>query len=173
MDQLDPAKPDLKQITDTRQVNRVTEAQKTRSVMWVLALAGAFPFIILTLFVLFTDLHSPLHPLFVDGLKTYAVIILSFLGGIRWGLAMKSPQPERVRWVFWASNIGPVLGWFTLILPIPLVFAVQAMLFAAHGAWDSLAGQKGLYGLWFVKLRSVLTGIVVFCLLVAFLATIG
>ena len=63
--------------------------------------------------------------------------MLSFLGGIRWGLAILARDGERRRDMI-LSIVPPLIGWIALIAPPPLVFVFLAVAFAAQGAWDSL-----------------------------------
>ena len=171
-DPLEPENPDLNQPSLETQNQRITDAAKTRRVAWILSLAGAIPFVALTLcLVMFAPTH-PFYDIAQDALKTYGAVILSFLGGIRWGLAMRSPDPETGRHVFVASVIPSLLGWFAIFLPAPYVYGLLAIGFAGQGSWDSFAAQKGLFGLWFAKLRITITTIVVACMVLAFFATV-
>ena len=52
-----------------------------------LALAGFIPFLALLLWLAGIDDDHPWRAMTIDMLKTYGAVILSFLGGIRWGLA--------------------------------------------------------------------------------------
>lgn len=171
-DPLEPHKPSLNvQSLETQQM-RFTEAAQTRRTAWFLSLAGALPFIALALAVAGLSEIHPLHGIAQDALKTYGAVILSFLGGIRWGLAMRGSVPSATRVTFAASVIPSLLGWFAIFLPAPYVYAVLALGFAGQGAWDSFAGQSGVFGLWFAKLRMIITVIVVACMIVAFFGSI-
>lgn len=151
---------------------RRTLASRRRQTAWILGLAGLLPFITLSILLLAMGHATPLGALLVDALKTYAAVIGAFMAGTRWGPAIKSPDSRIARWVLIVSNVPPVILWLSLFIPVPVVFAVQAICFAALGAWDSFAGQSGVFGLWYVRLRIVLTFAVVGCLLLAFFATI-
>ena len=151
---------------------RLTGAADARRRAWVLSIAGFIPFALFALCIAWFDQQNPLRPLVIDSLKTYGAIILSFLGGIRWGIAMKSENVERTGVIFTLSVLPSIIGWLSLFLPLPYVFAVQALGFAGQGAWDSFAAQHRVYGLWFSRLRSTITFLVVGCLVIAFFATI-
>jgi len=171
----DPLEPKRNFLDDTlyeRGGVQLTEAAKSRRLAWVLSIAGAVPFVVFALLLLVMGAKNPLQSLVIDTLTTYGAVILSFLGGIRWGLAMKAAEPETERTALAASTVPAIVGWFSLLMPVPYVFAVQVLAFAFMGAWDSFSGQRGVFGLWFVKLRTVLTFIVVATLIVGFFATV-
>ena len=172
--QTDPLAFEKPRLTDEpieQQTRKLTEGAKTRRRIWQVAWAGAVPFIIFALALLFLASDNPLSLVAVDALKTWCAVVLSFLGGIRWGLAMKE-DPELARSQFLASIVAPAVAWLSLFLPVPYVFGVLALAIAGQGAWDSFAGQRGVFGLWFVKLRMVFTFIAVATLVVGFFATV-
>lgn len=152
-------------------VNRTLSSKRKRTA-WYLGLAGLIPFCVLSLILANVPDTSPLYALTMDALKTYGAIIGAFMAGTRWGPAIKDNESRVARRVLIASNIPPIILWTSLFIPGPVVFAVQAICFAALGAWDSFAGQNGVFGLWYVRLRIVLTFCVVGFLLVAFFVTI-
>jgi hypothetical protein len=103
-------------------------------------------------------------------LTFYAALSLSFLGGIRWGLALPSRRPQRRRDLM-LSALPPLLGWAALAVQPPLVFVLLAVAFAAHGAWDSLTLPPGAAPDWFRRARFQLTMLTVAALVLAFVAT--
>lgn len=171
MEEADPLKsinPDVEDM-GTR---RITQTALTRRMAWTLSLSGFLPFLFLALALVFVPESSPQHITLVDALKTYGAIILSFLGGSRWAMSMRVNNEDRARFTMIKAVIPSLVGWFSLLLPIPYVFAFQAMAFAGHGAWDSFAGQRGVYLAWYVKLRTTLTFLVTGSLVLAFFVTI-
>jgi hypothetical protein len=64
-----------------------------------LGYAGLAPFLIGALLAMVV--REDAHPFVVLGLAAYATAILSFLGGIHWGLAMRAAVPDPARYV-WA-----------------------------------------------------------------------
>jgi len=171
-DPLEPKKVGLESAIQGHGGTRITEAAKTRRLAWVLSLAGFFPFAVFAAALIVLNTENPLRPLAIDGLKTYTAVILSFLGGIRWGLAMKAVEPEKERHAIAISVIPSIVGWMAIFLPVPIAFGVLVLAVAAQGAWDSFAGQQGIFGLWFVKLRTVLTLLVAATLIVGFFGTV-
>ena len=171
-DPLEPGKEDVSRGDLDVQRTKLSQSARSRKLIWILSLGGLIPFAGLALALLVFGETNPLQPIVVDALKTYAAIILSFLGGIRWGLAMKAQDMAKSRVVFTISVLPSIIGWFALFLPVPYVFAVLLLAFAAVGAWDSFAGQMGVFGSWFVRLRMWLTFAVSLSLGIAFFATV-
>ncbi len=168
----DDEKPGTDLTGAVEQDERRSQSARTRRLAWSLSLAGFLPFLVLTAAVVFMEEINPVRPIVLDALKTYSAIILSFLGGIRWGVAMKDRNPVRARRAFVMSVIPSLIGWFGLFLPHPYIFGVFALAFAAQGAWDSLSGATGAFGDWFVRLRIWLTLLVTAAMITAFFATL-
>jgi len=127
-----------------------------------IALAGATPFL------------SGSRRLFVvHALVTYGAIILSFLGGVHWGLAMaQGPGPGRAsvssRLVI--SVIPSLAGWAALLLPDRTSLLMLAVSVAAMLWIDLLATRRGEAPPWYPKLRIPLTIAVVASLMTGALA---
>lgn len=88
----------------------------------------------------------------------YGATILSFLGGVHWGLAMTSITPlksldERFLW----SVMPCLMAWPTLILPIEHGAAVQACLLGFVYFVDSSWAKRGGFPKWYMDLRRSLT----------------
>lgn len=142
---------------------------RSRKLAWVLSLAGLIPFAGLTL-LLFVWPDIVQRGFAALALATYGAVILSFLGGVRWGAALDGKQPAAT---FVLSMVPPLLGWFALALPLPFPFAVQAVGFALHGLWDWQAGRSDALPGWFINLRLTLSSLVTACLILATTATLG
>ena len=172
LDPLEPVIPDLASPDFDRDVQQYEKVRHTRRFAWMLSLASAVPLAVLVLLIAVLEPVHPIRPLLLSALATYGAVLLSFLGGIRWGLAMGARKQESTRRIF-AMSVAPVLvGWFSLMLPAPHLFAVQLLAFAGQGAWDSLAGQASAFGLWFVRLRTIMTLLVCALLAMAFFLTV-
>jgi hypothetical protein len=87
----------------------------------------------------------------------YGAVILSFLGGIRWGVAM-APLGRRQQAIdFGASVASSLAGWVALLLqPIPAVSLLIAG-FLLQALWDVTSAEAGRLPAWFGKLRMLLT----------------
>jgi len=135
-----------------------------------LALAGFVPIALLAVWLYAIPLDHPWRDNTILLLKTYGALLLSFLGGIRFGLAVASDEPGQ-RSALWLSVVPVIAGWAALWLAEPYSFALLAVTFAAHGAWDSFAAHSGAAPEWFGRMRVRLTALVVIAMVVAFLAS--
>lgn len=94
-------------------------------------------------------------------LLVYGAVILSFLGGVRWGVEMDSAVFEAPRWgVMTASVLGALIGWACVLYYIlgtgaPWLFLVMAGAIALHWLWD-MVSRKSLPA-WYDGLRTIAT----------------
>lgn len=151
-------------MAETRHVGDGGAAEVARRAR-VLALLGFAPFAVLSLWLAGIAGDHPWRAGTILLLKAYAAIILSFLGGIRWGLAMRDGAAPRDMAV---SAVPPLAGWAALFVPAPHAFAFLAVAFAAMGAWDNLSAHGGAAPAWFGRMRALLTLLVVTAMVVAF-----
>ncbi len=141
-----------------------------RKIAWALALAGLAPFALLALSLLFTDGASAWRAVLADGFKTWSAVILSFLGGIRWGMALRS-DPVETRML--ALSIVPAfVGWLAIFLPDAWAISVLLVAYCAQGAWDSFAVQARKAPHWFGGLRMTLTALVAVAHALALIAVV-
>jgi len=98
--------------------------------------------------------HPPWAAAALEVQAIYAAIILSFLGGIYWGLALTR---EAGRW-FWISVLPSLWGWGALLLPHAIMPFVLAAGFVLTFAIDRAAARAGWIEPWFLHLRLVLGG---------------
>lgn len=135
-----------------------------------LALAGFLPFAALTLWLVAISNDHVWRDDTIVLLKVYAALILSFLGGARFGIALAGDlQSQRVTLA--ASVVPCLVAWIAVWLSEPASFALLAVAFAAQGAWDSVSSHRGDAPAWYGRMRVVLTGMVVITMLVAFFET--
>lgn len=132
-----------------------------------LGAAGAVPFVALVLAPLWNFEPFGRSPLLV--LSLYALVILSFMGAIHWGLAMAEYGGRRdTMWSYLASVMPALFGWFSLaFLPQVVAFRVIAAAFVLLLAYDLRAVRLGRTPPWYTKLRWPLTLVVVPSLLFA------
>jgi hypothetical protein len=133
-----------------------------RRLAWFLAFAGAVPFVATTGALFLSDASSIRVPA-ITALVTYSAVILSFLAGIEWGLAIREEAgTEATRAT--ALGLGAVssLGaWALLWLPSPAWQVGCALaLFVAVWAADQWMASRGLLPAWFVDLRTAITALV-------------
>jgi hypothetical protein len=139
-----------------------------RRIAWVLTFAGAVPFLVATA-TLFADQAHVRVPA-IAALVTYSAVILSFLGGIEWGLALRDEVgTERTRAMALGLSAVPSLAaWAVLWLPSPTAQVGTALaIFVFVWAADQWLCSRGLLPSWFVDLRTAITVLVAVILGVA------
>ncbi|TQE99403.1 MAG: DUF3429 domain-containing protein [Spiribacter salinus] len=121
--------------------------------------AGLIPFVIPLLVVWFGPGHAEAA---IAVQHAYAALILSFLGGIYWGLALLRCMP---RW-FWLSVLPPLWAWPALLLvPSTLGTLMLASGFALMVLLDTAARRGEIIRTWFFRLRVTLSTVAVMTLL--------
>lgn len=138
-----------------------------------LGLAGAIPFILLT--PAFSSLlPEVLSARPIEAQAAYGAVILSFLGGPHWGLAMvrtHAPPHDKVfninistvRYIW--SIVPSLLAWPALLLsdiPKMSLLIVSFSLVLGVDAWCSM---QGLLPPWYLPLRVLLSLVVILCLI--------
>jgi uncharacterized protein DUF3429 len=93
----------------------------------------------------------------------YAAIVLSFIGGIRWGIAMtkrghfKRRAPEGLGTEFALAAMPAIIGWLVLFAPAEVALVVFALFFAAQALSDRRAVQAEDAPDWYGPMRLQLT----------------
>lgn len=103
----------------------------------------------------------------------YGAIILSFLGGIRWGTAIGPYDAGRQTTEFTASVLGSLAGLAAAFLPTIPALALLIAGFLMQGLWDVMSVDAGRLPSWFGRLRMILTAGAVLSLIAALLAVIA
>ena len=129
-----------------------------------LGLAGVLPFVAAALAQWLPIPGLPAGLAFEAG-RTYGAIILSFLGGIRWGTAMGPYGPKRQSLEFATSVLASLAGFTALFLPPVLGLSLLVAGFLMQALWDVLSVEAGRLPPWFGKLRMILTAGAVIALL--------
>lgn len=132
--------------------------EDARSAAWALSLGGFIPFGVLAAVLILVGNQAPLFSSFLDIFKIWSVLILSFLGGIRWGFAISYPPFDIKSLVL--SVVPSIIGWAAILLPDMYCVLVLLLLFCIHGAWDSFFVNAGKAPPWFGTIRIVLTFLV-------------
>lgn len=105
-----------------------------------LAFAGLVPFVLGALLALLV--REEAHPYVMMGLTGYAAVIVSFLGGIHWGLGMRGgvPSPAPFAWavvpslVAWvAVQMRPDAGLVIDALMLVICYLVDRRVYPSHG----------------------------------------
>lgn len=167
--------------SDNLSANEMTEQNEnflhgSKSLALFLALFGYVPFLALTLAV------GPLNPFlsqiigqyalpswyFAHVLTFYGAVILSFLGGIRWGVAMVGAGETKLRSLELTLSVVPSLaGWFAVFMPRSEALYFLAFCFLVQGIWDLFLVAQNRAPQWFKTLRLLLTILVTLTLFIA------
>ena len=132
---------------------------------------GALPFVALS--VAAHGLSDPMRAFAAHALAAYGATILSFLGGVHWGLAIGSHRDDKeLKLAGWLvlSVIPSLLGWSALLLPIRIGLFGLAASFLVMLPVDLRATRIGRAPAWYPKLRIPLTCVVVISLILGALA---
>ncbi len=135
-----------------------------------LAAAGFVPFAVLSVWLVGIAPDHPSHGFTLLLLTGYGAVILSFLGGARWGFEIHRHGEASGRTLA-VSMIPALVAFAAFAVPAPYVFAMLAVAFAAQGAWDSFSAHSGKVSQWYGRMRIILTVLVCAALIVAFMAT--
>ena len=137
-----------------------------QSALWLTA-AGFIPFAVLSLAGLLAP--QPFQPQIGIALLLYGAVILSFLGGIHWGLEMARSERSGTAPGLMAlaiSTVPSLLAWASLALPHPFQsvgLGVGFLLILAH---DLRCRRSSRVPVWYPKLRIPVTLGVIVTLLV-------
>lgn len=95
-----------------------------------IAIAGVIPFALLMLLIwLVGDRNDEAHEFVSRGLAFWSALIISFLGGIHWGLAMRQSLPSPVPYASGATLIIP--AWIGTVMPPNAGLVVQGVCIVA------------------------------------------
>lgn len=130
----------------------------------VLGGAGLIPFFAAALAAVWPGFAD--HDFALRALIAYGAVILSFLGGVRWGLAI-AERPDAL-WGPLAVSVAPSLGgWVALLLPAGTGLVLLALGFAVMVALD---GRLVAAPAWYRRLRLPLSAGAILALLVGLAA---
>ena len=133
-----------------------------RRLAWFLTLAGVVPFVLATGALFASDASSVRVPA-ITALVTYSAVILSFLGGIEWGLAIRDDSGNEASRAIalGLSTVSSLAAWAVLWLPSATWQVGAALgLFVAVWAADQWMASRGLLPAWFVDLRTAISALV-------------
>lgn len=138
---------------------------------WLGAL-GALPFVSIAGLSLFVEgAHRELASF---AITAYGALILSFLGGIHWGLAIAGYGPGHTANDMFrrlGMSVAPsLIGWAALFFPGSVGAIILATAFGALSLFDVYATRKSEAPVWYPKLRLPLTLLVIAALTVSALS---
>ncbi len=156
-------------MTDT--IENASDDRAIPTPALLLGAAGLIPFLLPALALHF-DLSaiSPWDRMIRGGLAAYAALIASFLGGVRWGVALRA-GPEAGRTALFVVSVLPSLvAWIALALPRPHDLSLLIALFLGLAVMDVRLAARGDVPRWFGTLRLALSTGAVGALILAFAA---
>ncbi|WP_207536634.1 DUF3429 domain-containing protein [Sabulicella rubraurantiaca] len=141
----------------------------TMRLAWTLGLLGLLPFAGLALVALAV---TGWHDWALMALRAYGAVILSFLGAVHWGVALRAPEAEAPtnRQRLSMGVLPALVGWAALLLPIKSGLWLLAAALVAVAAVEQWASLRGFVSGPYVVLRWVLSLSAGACLLAAALA---
>lgn len=129
---------------------------------WLLGAGGALPFLALAL----APLAGPVPAWGPSALVGYGALILSFLGGIRWGRALGQRERRGADLDLALSVLPSLYAWPLLLLPPGQALPLLAAGFAGQWLLDEARRQPPAPA-WFLPLRRALSATVIAALLLA------
>ncbi len=131
--------------------NIMTPSPKVPSAAAWLGGLGFLPF--LSLSVSLPILDGDQRALAARALLAYGAVILSFLGGVQWGLAIAAPPPALL-WPRLSLSVMPsLLAWLAVLLPTKLGFCLLVLSLALVLWADLRAVGQGAAPAWYGRLR--------------------
>jgi Protein of unknown function (DUF3429) len=127
----------------------------------VLGLGGVIPFVACAMAAI-SGIRLPFIDHASAALIAYGAVILSFLGGVRWGFALRM-EPVAQQRMLVLSVIPSLLAWGALLLAPRAGLALLAACFVVLGLADQRLTDDGAPP-WFARLRLLLTVLVTICL---------
>lgn len=150
----------------------------------MLGLAGLLPFAISAMLALNPPtaallLPAPVlavieHPdhFGIRALGAYGAVILSFLGGVRWGRLIAG-ESQLDQWMPLTLSVVPsLIAWPALLLADVAMLIMLIAGFVFQYVLDVRAVKSGHLPFWFGKLRLLLTSVAVCCLALGFLSVV-
>ena len=126
------------------------ESDTLHKTAYLLGLAGLIPFVGLTALM-----YQPWsHSLFM----TYSAVILSFLGGIHWGVALSQPGWSN-HWRISLCMLPSLIGWTALALPVQVGLITLLLAYIVWWIYDYTQIRHAQYR----GLRRCLTIVVAVC----------
>lgn len=151
--------------------NPMTDAQSIPKAALILGLAGVLPFAYGALSLMLPAV-APLGAWLLPDLspalllRNYGIVILCFMAGVIWGFAVHSPTQQMMGYALAASTIPALVAFFLGFGPAPQALPILIMGFLALLPLDAWAMRAGLAPPWWLRLRGVLSGLVIACLII-------
>ncbi|MEO6564439.1 MAG: DUF3429 domain-containing protein [Casimicrobiaceae bacterium] len=134
----------------------------------VLGAGGVAPFVGLGLLA---ALESAWYAYWLNALALYGAVILSFVGALHWGYAVRRDARGASAWMQYGWSVLPSLvAWASLQLPVWTSLQVQAAMLVACLVMDRVFARVDSVPSWMMQLRALLTVVATLSLVGASLA---
>ncbi|MBC7281667.1 DUF3429 domain-containing protein [Hoeflea sp.] len=137
---------------------------------WFLAGLGALPFLAMAVAGTVSPAFSAAHLGGDTAFLGYGAVILSFMGGVRWGRALTLAEPALAAEQMILSVAPSLAAWLALLIDRPWSLFLLAAGFALQAAWDWKSAGTGLLPAWFGRLRLTISAIVIASIALVMLA---
>jgi len=121
-----------------------------------LGYSGAIPFIVLALIY-----HLQPGSWVLLAFIAYSAAILSFLGGVNWGVVVNNPKQADDTKILIFSIMPSIIAWVALVIPRNSpVLLMLLMAFILQYIFDRSIKRKHYLPTWYIEMRAKLTFIV-------------
>ncbi len=130
--------------------------QPAPSAALILGLGGLVPFVGLAAAVGLGP--GTWYVYWLVALSHYGAVILTFVGALHWGYALKRSARGGDAWLQYGFSVAPaLLAWLSLLFPVWTALRLQAIgLLICYGV-DRAMARTDPVPAWFLKFRAVLT----------------
>lgn len=132
----------------------------------LLGYAGVIPFVATAVIVFFLYPRPEAQTILTYQIA-YGAVILSFLGGVRWSLAMLFPEDEALLKRLTYAVVPSLVAWVALFVPPVWGLALLVVSFWAQAASDIQASRLHEAPLWYGGYRVRLSILVIIALMVS------
>lgn len=123
-------------------------------------IAGLIPFTVIPVYMLSSGVYIP-EMAFTS--MAYSAVILSFIGGVRWGSAVSNPEIMSPNWKNFTISITPsVIAWMSLLVSNPIGSILSITGFSFFLLQDITSSQLPS---WYKSLRILLSTVAICALL--------
>lgn len=133
-----------------------------------LGFAGLLPFVAAALAAWVGPRAS--HGIALQVLAAYGGVILSFLGAVHWGFALRTPSDDATAARLLLGVLPALVGWLALLLPLTAGLVLLAGALPVTAAAETVAARRGLVPNAYLRLRWLLSVLAGTCLLAGAMA---
>ncbi len=136
----------------------------------ILGLAGLIPFVVTAIATFVAGEQTSLKA--TQALGAYGAVILSFLGGVKWGVLVNDKPGLKLWKPIVLSVIPSIIGWFSLLLPTMAMLSVLSAAMVYQYFLDTESVKSKKLPEWYGRLRLILTTGAVLSLLLGLISLI-